>query len=225
MIFEIQDIVAIRDHSASVHFLHIHKPNKEPIEILLGDSNNLWGSPDSKIIDESEKANFFDNNGNFHQQFKATYSTAVYLEIEHNYILEDLELKDSNISNNLFITSFDRSKNPRLIYAFFLLPGQVLNLLGKKVKDRIISSHIITSPNDLRLRGMLLNRSESDYEISFGQDDLLTANQFAVYLKMNLRTFQNKLSKGEILAGKKIGGSIRWRFKDILNWIESLPKV
>jgi len=225
MVFKIKEVLSVRDYSDKVSLMHILKPKEEEVNIVLGELNELWGSQSSAILKDELIDSFFDQNGYFNLEHSAESNCAVYLELESGYIIEDLDLLDKGIRTNIFISGFSNSKSNRIIYAFFLQKNQYLNVQGKKVKDQIVSSCIIANPNDLRLRGMLLNRSQSGYDISFDQEELLTANQFAFYLKMNLRTFQNKLSKGEVIAGKLIGGSKRWRFKDIQKWIDSLPKV
>jgi hypothetical protein len=222
MIFKTQKIVALRDFSDKVDELHIEKPKEETIDITLGIKNNLWGKPEgSKVVKEDSTANFFDSNGNFNYQYLANKNTAVYIEIEEGYQLKDITITDSSIQSNLFLTNFNSSKNPRLIYAFFLHVGQVLNVQGKKVSDTHIKSFIQNNADDSRLRILLLKQSCILGTIKFNDTDLLTADEFCTYLKMNRGTFNNKLSTGDIISGKSIGGSRRWVFKDIQKWVNN----
>ena len=112
-----------------------------------------------------------------------------------------------------------------MIYAFYMLAGQVLNIQGKKVKSRRIQNYLQSQPEDLNLRVMLLKQSFADWVHEYEDSDMLTAQEFSDYLKMPLGTFQNKLSKGEVLGPKKIDGSNRWQFKDIQDWVKSLSKT
>ncbi len=226
MIFKIQVSVALRDYGSSLSELRIRKPREASIDITLGQKNSLWGSPaDTTIIYDEVEDNFFDKNGDFNYQYTGVEATAVFFEIESGYVLEGLNVRDPNIQNNVYLSEFSNSKNSRLIYAFFLQPGQILNLQGKKVSDQHIKGQILAYPDDIRLRAMLLDRSKLNLTTSYSPESLLSANEFATYLKMHIRTFQNKLSKGEILGPKKIAGANRWLFKDILIWVSTLSKT
>lgn len=226
MIFKIKDILAIKDFSEYIHWLHIEKSEDEDLSVTLGEVNNLWGDPGgSKIIEEAKKEGFFDSNGHFSLQFSAANNTAILFEIEPGYNLDDLVQLDRNIQVLILLTDTSQNKHSKVIYAFYMLAGQVLNIQGKKVKSRRIQNYLQSQPEDLNLRVMLLKQSFADWVHEYEDSDMLTAQEFSDYLKMPLGTFQNKLSKGEVLGPKKIDGSNRWQFKDIQDWVKSLSKT
>lgn len=223
MIFKFKNIIAIRDYGDKVSILNIEKSIEQSIDLTLGLKNELWGDlTGSKIISEELESNFFDHNGNFNYQFKAVNKTAVYVELEEGYILSDLNQLDSNIRCLVLLNDPININSGRIIYAFFLETDQLINLVGLRRMDKVIRGRIKTNPFDLSLRIMLIEQLKMNWKSSYKDTDLITAQEFADFLRMPLRTFQNKLSKGEILPAKSIGGSNRWKFKDIRNWIDSI---
>lgn len=52
------------------------------------------------------------------------------------------------------------------------------------------------------------------------QDELLTADELAQYLKINRRTVYRMLDAGELPFALKIKGSWRFKMSDISSWLD-----
>ena len=50
--------------------------------------------------------------------------------------------------------------------------------------------------------------------------ELITANQFAKLLSISERTLYRLKSTGQLPAPIVLGGSVRWRLKEIWKWID-----
>ncbi|MAL18660.1 MAG: hypothetical protein CL670_00645 [Balneola sp.] len=220
MIYQAKHIISIRDHVDSVFLLHIKFPEKVDINVELAENNKLWGEnpSGSQIVDEKELSGFFDRHGHFVFSRKIKVPTAIYIELEKGYEFQDLILEDSGMLKNIFVSDMGR-----LIYAFYMTGSSDIVIQGCKVKGTYIESLISTSPTDPRIRHILFERSKfKKTKPVYSQNDLLTADEMAEYLKMSKGTYQNKLSKGEIIDPVIIGGSKRWKYQDLVDWINEL---
>lgn len=220
MLYQAKDIISIRDHTDSVYLLHIKFPQLIEINVELAEDNKLWGNSPagSRIVDEKELPGFFDKHEHFVFSRKIKRPTAIYFELEKGFELQDLSFEDSAMLKNIFF-----SEDERLIYAFYLTGSIDFVIQGQKVKSTYIENLISKSPTDARIRYLLFERCKMDNaKPEYTGDDLLTAGEVAEILKMTKGTFQNKLSRGEIIDPIIIGGSKRWKHGDLVDWINDL---
>ncbi|MAO64049.1 MAG: hypothetical protein CL666_03540 [Balneola sp.] len=220
MIYQARQIISLRDHTKSVYLLHIAFPELIEINVDLAENNQLWGEKPAgnKIVDEKELSGFFDKHGHYVFSRKIEQPTAIYFELERGYEFQDLVFEDSGMLKNIFLSEKDR-----LIYAFYMTGSTDIVIQGRKVKSNYIESLISKDPTDARIRYILFERCKmDDSKPEYSSDDMLTATEAAEFLKMSKGTFQNKLSRGEIIDPVSIGGSKRWRYEDLIDWINNL---
>jgi predicted DNA-binding transcriptional regulator AlpA len=62
--------------------------------------------------------------------------------------------------------------------------------------------------------------SEPEAHDIFREPLLISVDELAMILKMSPRSVWRNLSAGKIIEPVRIGGSVRWRFQEIKNWIE-----
>lgn len=220
MIHKVKEIIHIRDYDDGALEFHLCFPNEIVINLELGELNKLYGEnpKGSKILKSEIIPNFYDKKGHFVFNKRLSESTAIYLEPKKGY-----ELKDLVISRDVELHDILKTDRDSLIYAFYLTPNSNFVIRGTRHKSNYTVSLIQQSPFDARTRYMLFERCLiNSTRISYSPEDLLTSDQFAEFLSMPKGTFHNKLSKSEIMPPKNIGGSNRWKFRDIIDWIDDL---
>jgi excisionase family DNA binding protein len=61
---------------------------------------------------------------------------------------------------------------------------------------------------------------EPDREEFFREPLLISVDELAMILKISPRSVWRLLSAGKLIEPVRIGGTVRWRFHEVKNWID-----
>jgi excisionase family DNA binding protein len=61
---------------------------------------------------------------------------------------------------------------------------------------------------------------DQDREENFREPLLISVDELAMILKVSPRSVWRLLSAGKLVPPVRIGGTVRWRFHEVKNWID-----
>lgn len=215
MKFITQDIVAIRTFGEDVHISQIRKSKAEPVDFKPGNISNLWGTGEgSTLEDEQYMKDFY--SPDFAYNFKAERPTAILLELPKGEELEYLSMSD--VQKQIFYTD-----DEGLIYGFFIPAGVNFYIYGKKVASKTTYRKIKDHPRDNLFRQKYLEQLQTrKHDQGYKPTDLLTVEELAEFLGIARGTMYNRVSAKECPKIVKLGGSSRFQFQDVLEWVEQM---